>query len=79
MKNVTIQDLIKQGKITNKTLERVTIAKSYIEKKYSIKKIKEEIKKKDWDLINSKLNNLNLSESQKEELKKTSYIKKQNN
>ena len=46
MKNVTIQDLIKQGKITNKTLERVTIAKSYIEKKYSIKKIKEEIKKK---------------------------------
>ena len=70
MKNVTIQDLIKQGKITNKTLERVTIAKSYIEKKYSIKKIKEEIKKKDWDLINSKLNNLNLSESQKEELKK---------
>ena len=70
MKNVTIQDLIKQGKITNKTLERVTIAKSYIEKKYSIKKIKEEIKKKDWDLITSKLNNLNLSESQKEELKK---------
>ena len=67
---ITIQDLIKQGKITNKTLERVTIAKSYIEKKYSIKKIKEEIKKKDWDLINSKLNNLNLSESQKEELKK---------
>ena len=71
MKNViTIQDLIKQGKITNKTLERVAIAKSYIEKKYSIKKIKEEIKKKDWDLITSKLNNLNLSESQKEELKK---------
>ena len=71
MKNViTIQDLIKQGKITNKTLERVTIAKSYIEKKYSIKKIKEEIKKKDWDLITSKLNNLNLSEAQKEELKK---------
>ena len=67
---ITIQDLIKQGKITNKTLERVTIAKSYIEKKYSIKKIKEEIKKKDWDLITTKLNNLNLSEAQKEELKK---------
>jgi len=71
MKNViTLQDLIKQGKITNKTLERVNIAKSYIEKKYSIKKIKEESKKKDWDLITSKLNNLNLPESQKEELKK---------
>lgn len=46
MKNENLQQLLKEGKISAKTLERVNIAKSYIEKKYSIKKVKEEEKKK---------------------------------
>ena len=45
MKN-ELQQLLKEGKITPKTIERVNTAKSYIEKKYSLKKIKEEEKKK---------------------------------
>jgi hypothetical protein len=45
MKN-DLQQLMKEGKITPKTLERVNTAKSYIEKKYSLKKLKEEEKKK---------------------------------
>ena len=44
--NGNLQQLLKEGKINSKTLERVNIAKSYIEKKYSIKKTKEEEKKK---------------------------------
>ncbi len=45
MKN-ELQQLLKEGKITPKTMERVNTAKSYIEKKYSLKKLKEEEKKK---------------------------------
>ena len=42
MKNIiSVSDLIREGKITSKTFDRVNIAKSYIEKKYSIKKEKE--------------------------------------
>lgn len=45
MKN-DLQQLLKEGKIKAKTLERVNVAKSYIEKKYSLKKVQEEEKKK---------------------------------
>ena len=45
MKN-DIHQLLKEGKITMKTIDRVKSAKSYIEKKYSLKKLKEEEKKK---------------------------------
>jgi len=45
MKN-DINQLLKEGKITSKTLDKVKIAKSYIEKKYTIKKANEEEKKK---------------------------------
>jgi hypothetical protein len=45
MKN-DLQQMMKEGKISQKTIERVNIAKSYIEKKYSLKKSKEEEKKK---------------------------------
>lgn len=44
MKN-DLQQMLKEGKISSKTLERVNVAKSYIEKKYSIKKSQEEEKK----------------------------------
>ncbi|MCQ2819852.1 MAG: hypothetical protein MJ252_21515 [archaeon] len=34
----TLQQLLKEGKITSKTVDLVNIAKSYIEKKYAMKK-----------------------------------------
>ena len=37
-KNLTLDDLIKMGKITSKTIDRINIVKSYIKKKYSLRK-----------------------------------------
>ena len=45
-KIVTLEELIKSGKITTKTLDRVNIVKSYIEKKYCLRKQKNEEKNK---------------------------------
>ena len=45
-KNLTLDDLIKMGKITSKTIDRVNIVKSYIEKKYSLRKQKKDEKNK---------------------------------
>ena len=45
-KNLTLDDLIKMGKITSKTIDRVNIVKSYIEKKYSLRKQQIEEKQK---------------------------------
>ena len=36
-KELTLEEMIKRGKITSKTFDRVSIVKSYIEKKYSLK------------------------------------------
>ena len=45
-KQVTLEDLLKAGKITNITIDRVEVAKSYIEKKYSLRKQQNEEKQK---------------------------------
>ena len=50
-KNLTLEDLIKMGKITSKTIDRVNIVKSYIEKKYSLRKQKKDEKNKGKDNI----------------------------
>lgn len=41
-----VQRLLKEKKITNKTIDRVFVAKNYIEKKYEIKKHCEDDRKK---------------------------------
>ena len=43
-KNLTLEDLIKIGKITSKTIDRVIIVKTYIEKKYNLRKQKNDEK-----------------------------------
>ena len=68
----SIEQLYKEGKISSLTLERVKIAKSYLERKYDMKKIKEEKKKKEWDMIDNYLNNQNrLSINDKLEIKES--------
>lgn len=52
-----------------KTYERVKIAKSYIEKKYKIKKADEDMKKKEWEEIYKKLESYNLSKEESEKFK----------
>ena len=42
----TLEELIQRGKITSKTFDRVSIVKSYIEKKYSLKTQKTDEKNK---------------------------------
>jgi serine/threonine kinase 38 len=73
----TLDQLLKEGKITSFTIERVKIAKSYIERKYDMKRIKEEKKKKDWKIIDDYLNSQKiLTINDKEEIKQ-SLIKKE--
>lgn len=55
MNNDSLQKLLIDGKITSKTLDRVNITKSYIEKKYSLKKTQDEEKKKGKPPINNTL------------------------
>ena len=45
-KELTLEEMIKQGKITSKTFDRVSIVKSYIEKKYCLKTQKTDEKNK---------------------------------
>ena len=42
----SLDQLLKEGKISILTLQRVKTAKSYIEKKYDMKRIKDEKKRK---------------------------------
>ena len=45
-KELTLEEMIQKGKITSKTFDRVSIVKSYIEKKYSLKTKKTDEKNK---------------------------------
>ena len=45
-KELTLEEMIKLGKITTKTFDRVSIVKAYIEKKYSLKTQKTDEKNK---------------------------------
>ena len=61
---LSLEDLLKQNKISKTTFEKVLIAKKYIERKYNSIKIK----KMENDVIKEKIKNLNLPEEKKEEI-----------
>lgn len=54
-----------------KTYERVKIGKSYIEKKYKIKKTDEEEKRKEWEEINKRLEKSSFSKEEKSKIKES--------
>ena len=62
----TLEELLKSHKISQKTFDRVTVAKEYIENKYNLKTI---IVTK-WNDIIEKINQLNISEKEKIKIKK---------
>ena len=64
MKGETLEQLLKSHKITQRTYDRVTVAKEYIEKKYNLKSI---INTK-WNNVIEKLNSLNISEKEKNKI-----------
>ena len=64
MKGESLEQLLKSHKITQRTFDRVTVAKEYIEKKYNLKSI---INTK-WNNIIEKINSLNISEKEKNKI-----------
>ena len=66
--NKPLETLLIEGKISKKTVERVKIAKSFIEKKYNLKKTQSQFKHIEWEKIYSLLNNQKLSSDDKKEI-----------
>ena len=71
MNEIDLQDLLKQKKITQRTYDKVTIAKQYITRKYNLKTVKNT----EWNNIIEKINQLNIPNSEKEKVKKEIYNK----
>ena len=70
-KEYTLKELLDKKKISQKTFTKATIVKEYIERKYNLKTLKN----LEWNGILEKIDNLNLSESQKEKVKKNIFEK----
>ena len=63
--NISLEQLLKEGKINQRTFDKATIAKSYIERKYNLKNTKNI----EWNTIMQKIDSLKVSEAQKEKIK----------
>ncbi len=63
-------NIVSSVKVSSKTLERVQVAKNYIEKKYQMKRKKEVENQKEWKQFINKLNELNIAVNEKELIKK---------
>ena len=63
-REIPLEQLVKEKKISQLTCDKVKIAKEYIEHKYNLKVIKNN----EWSNIIEKINNLNLSENNKNEI-----------
>ena len=64
-----LEDLLSSNTISQKTYEKVTITKNYIEQKYNLKTIKN----LEFNDIISKIRELKISESEKEKIKEKLY------
>ena len=69
MNEVPLNELLKKKKISQKTYDKVLIAKQYIERKYNLKVIKN----LEWNEIISKINSLNATEEEKNLIKNKVY------
>ena len=71
MNNDQTLEELKRNKISQKTYDKVKIAKNYIEKKYNF----QTIKNLEWNGIIEKINSLLIPEEEKERVKKEIYEK----
>ena len=71
MKTYDLKELLERNKITQKTYTKVSIAKDYIERKYNLKTLKN----LEWNGILEKIDNLKISDSEKEKVKKNIFEK----
>ena len=65
LENVSLDQLLKNGKISQRTFDKTTIAKTYIERKYNLKNTKN----MEWNEIMQKIDSLKVSDAQKEKIK----------
>jgi serine/threonine kinase 38 len=66
---VNLEKLLKEKKISQRTFDKVTIAKQIIERKYNL----QNTKYLEWNNIIEKINSLDISEEQKDKIKQEIY------
>ena len=69
MYEIPLNQLLNKKKISQRTYDKVIIAKQYIERKYNLK----QIKNVEWNNIISKIDSLNVSDKEKKFIKKNIY------
>ena len=71
-RETSLEHLLKEHKISQKTYDKVIITKKYIERKYNLKSLKN----LEWNGIIDKIDTLNISDKDKEKIKKKFTLKK---
>ena len=66
---VSLEELLKEKRISQRTYDKAKIAKQLIERKYNL----QDIKSAEWGVILEKINSLDLSDEEKEKIKKEIY------
>ena len=69
LQRVNLEQLLKQKKISQRTFDKVTIAKQIIERKYNLRGMKYS----EWNNIIDKINSLDISNDNKERIKQEIY------
>lgn len=72
----SLEKALKENKISSQTYDRVKVAKDFIEKKYRMKKNDLADEKRDWELINEKIKDLNFNQEETFRIKQD-ILKKQ--
>ena len=64
-KDISLEKLLKDHKISQRTFDKVTVAKQYIERRYNLKTVKN----LEWNEIINKIDSLNICDKEKQKLK----------
>ena len=68
-KEVSLEQLLKEHKISQRTFDKVTVAKNYIERRYNLKTIKN----LEWNEIINRIDSLEICDKEKQKIKKEIY------
>ena len=68
-KEIPLEQLLKEHKISQRTFDKVTVAKQYIESKYNMKTIKN----LEWNEIIKRIDSLKICDKEKQKIKKELY------
>ena len=68
-KEIPLEQLLKEHKISQRTYDKVKVAKQYIEHRYNLKTVKN----LEWNEIINRINSLKICEKEKQKIKKEIY------